>query len=89
MGAFLVELGGADLIVFTGGIGEFQPVIRSKACRNLAELGIVLDEAKNETVMGQETAIHAPESRTQIWVIPTNEEIIVARQTMAKLAERN
>ncbi len=39
--------------------------------------------------MGQETAIHAAESRTQIWVIPTNEEIIVARQTMAKLAERN
>jgi acetate kinase len=89
LGAFLVELGGADLIVFTGGIGEFQPVIRSKTCSNLAELGIVLDEAKNETVMGQECAIHAPGSRTQIWVIPTNEEIIVARQTAGKLAERN
>ena len=89
MGAFLVELGGADLIVFTGGIGEYQPTIRSKACRGLSELGIVLDEAKNETVMGQETEISAPESRTKIWVIPTNEEIIVARQTMAKLAERN
>ena len=49
----------------------------------------LLDEAKNETVMGQETEIGAPESRTKIWVIPTNEEIIVARQTMAKLAERN
>ena len=89
MGAFLVELGGADLIVFTGGIGEYQPTIRSKACRGLAELGIVLDEAKNAETMGRETEINAPESRTKIWVIPTNEEIIVARQTMAKLAERN
>lgn len=88
LGAFLVELGGADLIVFTGGIGEFQPIIRRKSCAGLSELGIVLDEAKNETVMGKEESIEAPSSRTKIWVVPTNEEIIVARQTVAKLAER-
>ena len=88
LGAFLVELGGADVIVFTGGIGEYQPPIRKMAVAGLAQLGIVLDEAKNETVMGTEMAIHAPESRTQIWVVPTNEEIIVARQTVAKLNEK-
>ena len=88
IGAFLVELGGADVIVFTGGIGECQSAIRSKALANLSELGIVLDEAKNKDVFAQEAAIHAPESRTQIWVVPTNEEIIVARQTKAKIQEK-
>lgn len=88
LGAFLVELGGADVIVFTGGIGEYQPPIRKMATANLSELGILLDEAKNQTVMGTERAIHAPESRTQIWVAPTNEEIIVARQTAAKLHDK-
>lgn len=88
MGAFLVELGGADVIVFTGGIGERQPQVRQWATAGLSELGIVLDEAKNATVMGTETAIHAAGSRTRIWVVPTNEEIIVARQTLAKLKEK-
>ena len=88
IGAFLVELGGADVIVFTGGIGECQSDIRSKALANLAELGIVLDEAKNKDVFAQEAAIHAADSRTQVWVVPTNEEIIVARQTKAKLQEK-
>ena len=89
MGAFLVELGGVDLIVFTGGIGERQPVIRQKACAGLSDLGIVLDEVKNSAVMGDEASIEAAESKTKIWVVPTNEEIIVARQTAAKLAERS
>lgn len=88
LGAFLVELGGADAIVFTGGIGEYQPPIRAMATAGLSELGIELDPAKNSGVMGKEAAIHSDRSRTQIWVIPTNEEIIVARQTVAKLAER-
>lgn len=82
LGAYLVELGGADAIVFTGGIGENGANVRRDVCRNLAELGIVLDEAANATARG-ETAIHAAGSRTQIWIMPTNEEIIVARQTKA------
>ena len=89
MGAFLVELGGADLIVFIGGIGECQPNIRQKACEGLSELGIVLDPEKNKKAFRTETSIEAESSKVKIWVVPTDEEIIVARQTVAKLAERN
>jgi acetate kinase len=80
LGAMLVELGGADCIVFTGGIGENGKHIRAGVIAELSELGIVLDENANATAAG-EAKISAPQSRTQIWVVPTNEEIIVARQT--------
>lgn len=80
LGGMLVELGGADAIVFTGGIGENATNIRSAVCANLAELGIVLDPALNSQARG-ESKISTVESRTQIWIIPTNEELVVARQT--------
>jgi len=79
LGAYLVELGGADAIVFTGGIGEHGVTFRERVCRDLEELGIVLDPAANERI-GGEGPIHAEASRVQIWVVPTNEELIVARQ---------
>ena len=86
LGAYLVELGGADVIVFTGGIGENRPSFRAAVCANLEELGIVLDPAANESAKG-EAKISAPQSRVQIWVIPTNEELIVARQAAQLLSE--
>lgn len=86
LGAYLVELGGADAIVFTGGIGEKGAAIRTAVCQNLRPLGIVLDETANSNVQG-EAAIHAAESRVQIWIVPTNEELVVARQTQAVLDE--
>ena len=86
LGAYLVELGGADLIVFTGGIGENQPNFRAAVCQNLEELGIVLDPEANKSAKG-EAKISATESRTQIWVIPTNEEIVVARLAAQLLSE--
>ena len=78
LGAYLVELGGADVIVFTGGIGENSAELRTAVCHGLAELGIVLDAATNEHARG-ETSVHAPQSRVQVWVMPTNEELVVAR----------
>ncbi|MDR2116235.1 MAG: acetate/propionate family kinase [Planctomycetaceae bacterium] len=86
LGAYLVELGGADLLVFTGGIGEHNKTIRKEVCSGLNVFGIVLDLQKNVAAEG-ETAIHATESKTQIWVIPTNEELIVARQTKELISE--
>lgn len=80
LGGMLVELGGADVIVFTGGIGENSKGVRTAVCANLAELGIVLDPQLNESAKG-ETKISDANSRTQIWIIPTNEELVVARQT--------
>jgi len=79
LGGMLVELGGADAIVFTAGIGEHRATIRSEICRDLSELGIVLDEEANQAVEG-EARIDAASSRVEIWVVPTNEEIIVARE---------
>jgi acetate kinase len=79
LGAYLVELGGADVVVFTGGIGERGASIRRAVCANLAELGIVLDESANASAKG-EMKISAASSRTEIWIVPTNEELVVARQ---------
>ncbi|MEK6269932.1 MAG: acetate/propionate family kinase [Planctomycetales bacterium] len=84
MGWMLVELGGADVVVFAGGIGENSATIRSAVCLGLEELGIALDEDKNRDVSG-EMSIASVESRSQIWVIPTNEEIVVAGQVFAEL----
>ena len=84
LGAYLVQLTGADVIVFTGGIGENSATIRAAACVGLDELGISIDRKKNHAAKG-EVAIHAAKSRVQVWVVPTNEEIVVARQTKALL----
>lgn len=84
LGSYLVELGGADVIVFTGGIGEHRAALRSGVCHGLEELGIQLDPEKNEAAQG-EACISDDAGRTQVWVIPTNEEIVVARQAQALL----
>lgn len=84
LGGLLVELGGADVIVFTGGIGEHGEQIRAAVCRDLASFGIALNSESNQHARG-ETRIDAADSKTQIWIIPTNEELVVARQTAALL----
>jgi acetate kinase len=82
LGAYLTVLGGADAIVFSGGIGENSQFVRAEVCRDMAWAGIVLDESKNNSVpRGSESCISSVDSKTQIWVLPTNEEIVVARQT--------
>ena len=81
VGAFLFELDGADAIVFTAGIGENSSTIRSAVLRNLEWFGISLDTEKNQATRGGETVISTPSSRVPVWVVPTNEEIVVARQT--------
>lgn len=86
LGGMIVGLGGVDAIVFTGGIGEKGQNIRAKICAGLEELGIVMDAASNASVSGEAT-FHAADSRVQLWVIPTNEEVIVARQSVALLKQ--
>ncbi len=82
LGAYLVVLGGADAITFTGGIGQHGKVLREKICANLGFAGIAIDEKKNSQCSGKdEQRIDAEDSKTQVWVLPTNEELIVARQT--------
>jgi len=80
IGAYLVVLGGADAIVFTGGIGENSARMRAAICNNLDWFGIMVDPALNDHAEG-ETRFDAMGSRVQLWAMPTNEELIVARQT--------
>jgi acetate kinase len=77
LGAFLVELGGVDVVTFSGGIGENSPEVRAGVCAGLAEFGIVLDAERNRTVKG-EGKISADGSKA-VWVLPADEEIVVAR----------
>jgi acetate kinase len=79
LGAYLVELGGADVIAFTGGIGENSSRIRSGVCRDLDWFGITLDPDRNASG-DPERRVSADGSRVGVWTVPTNEEIVVARQ---------
>lgn len=85
IGQFLVELNGADAIIFTAGIGENSSLLRERVCADLDFCGILLDREKNATTRASEACISAHDSKTKIYVIPTNEEIIIARNAWAKL----
>ena len=87
LGGLLLELGGADAIVFTGGIGENGEQVRKLICADLEAFGIELCDSANLSVTG-ETKISSQQSKVDVWVVPTNEEIVVARQTKA-LVEGN
>lgn len=89
IGAFFFELGGADAIVFTGGIGENGFKIRAGICRGLEELGIELDPALNEATIAKEGIVSSSKSRVKIMVIPTNEELVVAREVKRFLEKNN
>jgi acetate kinase len=84
LGAYLLLLNGADAIVFTGGIGENSWRMREGVCANLDWFGIRLDRQKNTAAKG-EMAIHSADSRVQLWIMPTNEELVVARQAKTLL----
>ncbi len=82
LGAFLLSLGGVDAITFSGGIGENSALIRSAVLRNLSAFGIECDEAENASLQG-EGVISRDNSAVKVLVIPANEELIIARDTMA------
>jgi acetate kinase len=80
LGSYLAAMNGADAIVFAGGIGENSPDVRARICAEMDWLGISLDPAKNASLAG-EGRIDAEDSRLQLWVIPTDEELLIARDT--------
>ena len=82
IGAYNVVLQGFDTLIFTGGIGENQPVHRKNICKNLEFLGVYIDDYLNETaVSGKEMKISKNDSKIDVWVIPTNEEMEIAEET--------
>ena len=75
-------MGGADAIAFTGGIGENDTNIRKLVCNRLkAAFGVVIDEELNAKSRGKEVLLSKPESKVQVWLLPTNEELMIARDT--------
>ena len=83
VGAYLAALGGSDALIFTGGIGENSPEIRARVCEGLAWMGVELDPARNaETVARREGLVSREGSRLGVYVIPTDEELLIARDTV-------
>lgn len=86
IGTYFVELGGCDAIAFTAGLGENAAYLRTLICNNIKEaLGVELDEAKNNTRSGDDRVISTENSKVQIMIIPTNEEVMIARDTVRLL----
>ena len=84
IGSYVAAMDGVDAIVFTGGIGENTTDLRADVCKNLTYLGVELDEAANEVMRrGKEGEISLPSSKVRVFVLPTNEELVIARDTKA------
>lgn len=81
IGSYAAVLGGVDILVFTGGVGENQAVTRSDVCKNMEFMGIELDEELNAAVRAKEGIISKPSSRVKVMIIPTDEELTIAKDT--------
>lgn len=81
IGSFMVELGRVDVITFAGGTGEAGVAVRKMVLQDLENFGIVLDDARNEACFRKEGRITTDDSRVEVWVVPTNEELVVAQET--------
>ena len=82
LGSMMVALGGVDALAFTGGIGENSTTIRTAVCSALTDLGIAIDPVANQSGPKERRIDDAKQGKTSIWIVPTNEELIVARQTV-------
>lgn len=87
VGSYAAVLGGLDILVFTGGVGENQASTRSEVCANMEFMGIKIDESKNMGLHGKEMVISAPDSKVTVMVVPTDEELMIAKDTYEILAK--
>ncbi len=81
IGAYAAAMDGVDVVVFTAGVGENGPIVRQGVCKHLTYLGIEFDAERND-FKGKEREITTPSSKVKVWVIPTNEELMIARETL-------
>ena len=82
IGGYVAAMNGVDAIVFTAGVGENNKTARTRICSRLTYLGISLDDASN-SLRGEEVRISADDSKVPVYVVPTNEELAIARETVA------
>ena len=81
IGSYIAALGGVDILVFTGGIGENDDIVRAAVCEEMEYLGISIDESKNKGLRGKEAEISTENSKVKILIVPTNEELVIAQDT--------
>jgi acetate kinase len=90
IGAYCAAMGGMDMVVFTGGIGENDSRTRNEVCNKMSFLGITLDKEKNQaTIKGKEGIISTEDSKVKVLVVPTNEELVIAQESVQLLQSRN
>jgi acetate kinase len=82
IGAYSAALGGVDVIAFTAGVGENSNTVRGMVCRGLEYLGIQIDDAKNDKTHGIFADISHKKAKVKTLVVPTNEEVVIARETI-------
>ncbi len=88
IGSYAAAMNGLDAVLFTGGIGENAYDIREKVCKDMDFLGIKLDEKANDDLRGKLARISADDSKVEVWVVPTNEELLIARDTLALISQK-
>lgn len=87
IGSYAAAMNGLDAVLFTGGIGENSDDVRAEVCRNMDFFGIKLDEEANNGCRGQLKRISAPDSKVEVWIVPTNEELLIARDTLSLISK--
>lgn len=87
IGGFAAAMNGLDAVLFTGGIGENEALVRKMACEDMDFLGIKLDDKINESTRGETIRISSPDSKVEVWIVPTNEELLIARDTLALISK--
>ena len=87
IGSYTAAMNGVDAVLFTGGIGENSVEVREAVCKDMSFFGIEIDTELNKSVRGKLAKISTPNSKVEVWVVPTNEELLIARDTLAVIAE--
>ena len=87
IGSYAAAMGGLDAVIFTGGIGENASEVREAVCADMDFFGIKIDNELNATIHGKLTKLSTPDSKVEVWVVPTNEELLIARDTLALISK--
>ena len=87
IGAFAAAMNGLDAVLFTGGIGENAPDVRECVCSDMDILGIKIDTVANAGIKGKLAKVSQSDSKVEVWVVPTNEELLIARDTLALISK--
>ena len=85
IGSYAAAMNGLDAVLFTGGIGENAWEVREGVCKDMEFFGIKIDTEKNKSTRGELIKISTPDSKVEVWIVPTNEELLIARDTLAMI----